>query len=80
MLKKGITLGARLGGKIKTVSYITAAGAALLTVSLQRLEIFDFLLPYFKTGTVVIFSISVAISIISFIDYFLIYRKAEKSA
>ena len=80
MLKKGITMGARLGGKIKTVSYIVAASAALLTVSLQRLSIFDFLIPYFKTGTLVIFIIAVIISILSFIDYLLVYKKAENSA
>jgi CDP-diacylglycerol--glycerol-3-phosphate 3-phosphatidyltransferase len=79
MLKKGITLGARMGGKIKTVAYIIAAGAALLTVSLQRLSIFEFLIPYFKIGTVVIFTIAVVISIVSFIDYLLIYRKTGKS-
>jgi len=76
MLKKGITMAARLGGKIKTVAYIVAGCAALLTVSLQRLSLFEFLLPYFKTGTVVIFFISVIISIVSFIDYLIIYRKA----
>jgi CDP-diacylglycerol--glycerol-3-phosphate 3-phosphatidyltransferase len=80
MLRKGITLGARLGGKIKTVSYIIAAGAALLTISLQRLSIFEFLIPYFKIGTVVILIIAVVISIVSFIDYLLIYQKAEKNA
>jgi CDP-diacylglycerol--glycerol-3-phosphate 3-phosphatidyltransferase len=80
MLRKGITLGARFGGKIKTVSYIIAAGAAILTISLQRLSIFEFLIPYFKIGTIVIFIIAVVISIVSFIDYLLIYRKAGKSA
>jgi CDP-diacylglycerol--glycerol-3-phosphate 3-phosphatidyltransferase len=76
MLKKGITMAARIGGKIKTVAYIVAGCAALLTVSLQRLSIFEFLHPYFKTGTVVIFFISVIISIVSFIDYLIIYLKA----
>jgi CDP-diacylglycerol--glycerol-3-phosphate 3-phosphatidyltransferase len=80
MLKKGVTLGARMSGKIKTVSYIVAGSAALLTASLQRLSIFDFLLPFFKIGTIIIFTISVTISILSFIDYFLIYRKTEKNA
>jgi len=79
MLKNGIAMGARLGGKIKTVSYIVAGGAALLTVSLQRLSIFEFLLPYFKTGTIIIFAISVIISIISFLDYLLVYMKAVKN-
>ena len=80
MLKKGTAMGARLGGKIKTVCYIIAAGAALLTASLQRLSMFDTLLPYFKTGALIIFIISVAVSIISFFDYLLIYRKTEKKA
>jgi len=75
MLKKGVTMAARLGGKIKTVAYIVAGCAALLTVSLQRLAIFESLLTFFKTGTIVIFLISVIISVISFIDYLIIYLK-----
>ncbi|MDR1869797.1 MAG: CDP-diacylglycerol--glycerol-3-phosphate 3-phosphatidyltransferase [Treponema sp.] len=76
MLTKGAALGARMGGKIKTVIYIIAGGAALLTASIQRLKILESLLPYFKTGTIIIFTVSVVISIASFIDYLLIYQKA----
>ena len=75
MLKKGAVMGARLGGKIKTVTYIISAGAALLTVSLQRLSILEFLFPFFKIGALVIFIISVVISVASFIDYLLVYLK-----
>ena len=77
MLKKGITLGARMGGKIKTVAYIIAVGAALAAASIERLSVFEFLLPYFKTGALVIFVISVIIAAASFIDYFLIYQKTK---
>jgi CDP-diacylglycerol--glycerol-3-phosphate 3-phosphatidyltransferase len=77
MLKKGIAMGARLGGKIKTVTYIIAGAAALLTVSLKRLAIFDFLFPYFKTGALVIFLLSVILSLVSFFDYVSVYRKAS---
>jgi len=80
MLKKGLILGASIGGKIKTVSYIIAAGSAILITSLQRLSVFDFLLPYLKIGANVIFVISVVISVLSFIDYLFIYLKAGKSA
>jgi len=80
MLKKGTSLGARMSGKIKTVSYIIAGGAALLTVSIQRLKIYDFLFPYFKTGAIVIFIISVIVSVISFIDYLIVFLKTEKTA
>ena len=78
MLKNGITMGARLGGKIKTVAYIIAGGAALLTASLQRLSVLEFLLPYFKIGALIIFIIAVAISVVSFFDYLSVYRKAAK--
>jgi len=76
MLKKGITLAARLGGKIKTVTYIAAGCAALLTVSLQRLSVYESLIPYFKIGAVVVFIISVILSVVSFFDYLMLYLKA----
>jgi CDP-diacylglycerol--glycerol-3-phosphate 3-phosphatidyltransferase len=75
MLKKGQAMGARMGGKIKTVSYITTAAVALLTASFERLNILKSILPYFKTGALVIFIISVIIAIISFFDYLIIYQK-----
>ncbi|MDR2942813.1 MAG: CDP-diacylglycerol--glycerol-3-phosphate 3-phosphatidyltransferase [Treponema sp.] len=77
MLKKGVTLGARISGKVKTVFYIFAGGSALLTDSLHRLAVFKQLLPYFKTGTLIIFIISVIISIVSFIDYLIIFRNQK---
>jgi CDP-diacylglycerol--glycerol-3-phosphate 3-phosphatidyltransferase len=80
MLKKGITMGARIAGKIKTFTYIMAIGAALLTVSLQRLSDLDFIIRYFRIGAIVIFCISVIVSIISFFDYVNVYRKTEKNA
>ena len=78
MLRKGITLGASIYGKIKTVAYIIAAGAALLVASIERLGCCEFYLEYFKTGALVIFAISVIISIISFVDYLLVYQRKRK--
>ena len=46
--KKGITMGARLSGKIKTVIYITAAAIALFYVSLERLSAPELLQDIFK--------------------------------
>jgi CDP-diacylglycerol--glycerol-3-phosphate 3-phosphatidyltransferase len=76
MTKKGIAMGARLGGKIKTVSYVVAGSSALLIVSLQRLSLFVFLIPYIKIGALIIFIIAIIISILSLIDYILFYRKS----
>ena len=77
MLKKGITLGARMAGKVKTVFYILAEGAALLTDSFHRLSFFKDLIPTFKIITLIIFIISVIISIVSFIDYLLIFKNHQ---
>ncbi|HCC38065.1 MAG TPA: CDP-diacylglycerol--glycerol-3-phosphate 3-phosphatidyltransferase [Treponema sp.] len=78
MLKKGIAMGARIAGKIKTVTYILAGGVALLTVSIQRLAVLDNLYPHFKTAALALFCISVVFSIISFFDYVSFYQKSAK--
>jgi CDP-diacylglycerol--glycerol-3-phosphate 3-phosphatidyltransferase len=82
MLKKGVTMGARISGKVKTVFYIIAASVALAAVTLTRLnvEVLNFLTPYFRVGAIVFFVVSVIISIISFFDYVLVYRKTTPNA
>ncbi|MCL2721297.1 MAG: CDP-diacylglycerol--glycerol-3-phosphate 3-phosphatidyltransferase [Treponema sp.] len=77
MLKKGITLSASIYGKIKTVAYIIAVGAALFAVSLERLAILSSFLPYARTGSLIIFAISVGIALFSFFDYLSQYKKTE---
>ena len=79
MLKKGITLGASIYGKIKTVTYIIAVGAALLVASIERFGCCESLLPYFKIAALVIFAISVVFAIVSFFNYFLVYKKTGNS-
>ena len=78
MLKKGITMGARVSGKIKTATYITAAAIALFYVSLQRLEAAVPLQPAVRVAALVVFCVSVLSSVVSFFDYFSVYRKAAK--
>ena len=75
MLRKGISMGARISGKIKTVSYITAAAAALLYSSLCRLGTTE-LQPVFAAAVLVIFCVSVLLAVISFFDYLSVYRRA----
>jgi len=79
MLKKGIAMGARIGGKIKTVTYITAAATALLYASLRRLDIAGALQPVFRIAAIAVFSVSVLFSVLSFIDYVSVYRRASAS-
>ncbi|MDR0456568.1 MAG: CDP-diacylglycerol--glycerol-3-phosphate 3-phosphatidyltransferase [Treponema sp.] len=79
MLKKGIAMGARTSGKVKTVTYIVAASTVLLYIGLYRLGIFVFLQPALKITAIVIFYLSVLFSVISFLDYVFVYRTAGKS-
>ena len=76
MLRKGITMGARISGKIKTITYITAAAIALLYACLVRLSALEFLQPVVKIAAVAVFSLSVLFSVLSFFDYLLVYRKS----
>jgi CDP-diacylglycerol---glycerol-3-phosphate 3-phosphatidyltransferase len=77
MLKKGIAMGARTSGKIKTVTYITAASLTLLYIGLYRLGIFGFLQPALRIVAIVVFYLSVIFSVLSFFDYVLVYRRAS---
>jgi CDP-diacylglycerol--glycerol-3-phosphate 3-phosphatidyltransferase len=78
MLRKGIALGARIGGKIKTVLYIAAAALALLAVSFGRLGRDERLYGAVKTAALIVFCVSALISVISFADYFVVYKKEIK--
>jgi CDP-diacylglycerol--glycerol-3-phosphate 3-phosphatidyltransferase len=79
MLKKGITLGARITGKVKTVTYILAAALALLASSLVRLGFDGGLVSGVKTGALVVFLLSVILAVLSFMDYLSVYRKTGKT-
>jgi len=81
MLRKGIALGARISGKIKTVTYIAAASLTLFYIGLRRLDVFESLQPSLRIAAIAVFYLSVLISVLSFLDYVLVYRasgKAEK--
>jgi CDP-diacylglycerol--glycerol-3-phosphate 3-phosphatidyltransferase len=75
MLRKGVTLGARTGGKIKTVFYISAAAAALLAVSIRRLGMEEPVYAAVKTVALIVFCVSALVSVISFADYLFVYQK-----
>lgn len=80
MMKKGIALGARKGGKLKAVTYMLTGVAALLAASVERLDLDKTYFTIFSRSAIVIFLISVIISLLSFIDYVLVYKSAgEKS-
>jgi CDP-diacylglycerol--glycerol-3-phosphate 3-phosphatidyltransferase len=77
MMKKGIAMGARKGGKIKALAYMLTGAVALLAVSFRRFGFDDKVYVYLCNTAVVIFFFSVLISVLSFADYLLVYRRSK---
>ncbi|GHU09046.1 CDP-diacylglycerol--glycerol-3-phosphate 3-phosphatidyltransferase [Spirochaetia bacterium] len=76
MLKKGIAMGARKGGKIKAVGYMATGIVALLAESVTRLGLNNTFFTWLQIGATILFAVSVCISLISLVDYIRIYRKS----
>lgn len=79
MLRKGVSMGARVSGKIKTVTYISAGAIALLYVSLCRLGTAEAAQPLIKIAAIAVFCVSVLFSVLSFFDYLSVYKSTGKN-
>lgn len=79
MLKKGIAMGARKGGKIKAFGYMFTGIAALLASSVGRLGLDTALFGIFCRAALGFFALSVVISLVSFVDYLKVYQDVKKS-
>lgn len=79
MMKKGVVMGARKGGKLKAVAYMLTGAACLLEVTMERLGFTDMVEP-FRRAAIIIFVIAMIISVVSFVDYFRLYRQTEARA
>jgi len=80
MLKKGIALGARRGGKIKTVTYVLAGGLALLASSVVRLGMGWEFYHWLVMAAAGVFILSVVMAIVSFFDYLSVYNRTPDKA
>lgn len=78
MMKRGIAMGARSGGKIKAVAYMIAGLVALLAASSQRLGLSMELFTILRISAIVLFLVSVVLSLTSFGDYFKVYKNTEE--
>ncbi|HOX91654.1 MAG TPA: CDP-diacylglycerol--glycerol-3-phosphate 3-phosphatidyltransferase [Spirochaetales bacterium] len=77
MAVKGVAMGARPGGKTKAVLYASAGGLSLLYLALPA---FGFALPSWALVAVrLVYALAVALSVGSFIDYIIQFRKLNAS-
>jgi CDP-diacylglycerol--glycerol-3-phosphate 3-phosphatidyltransferase len=79
MMKRGIAMGARKGGKTKAVAYMITGIVALLVFSLNRLNVLPALGSPLRLTGAALFYISMALALLSFADYVGVYRKASKT-
>ena len=76
MMQKGVAMGARMGGKLKAVCYMMTGLACLLSFTLNQSG-FPVAASIIGQTAAVIFIISMIIALVSFIDYFMFYRKTK---
>jgi CDP-diacylglycerol--glycerol-3-phosphate 3-phosphatidyltransferase len=77
-IQEGVAIGARKGGKIKTVLYVSSYNLAIIIESALRLGLLntgDALVQTGKTICFVLFIICLGVSYLSFADYLYCFRK-----
>jgi CDP-diacylglycerol--glycerol-3-phosphate 3-phosphatidyltransferase len=80
MIRDGVALAARKGGKTKAVMYAVSAGIALLVLMHQRLDTLPALFPALEWVVLIAFGISVLLSWISMVDYLVVIRRHYREA
>jgi CDP-diacylglycerol---glycerol-3-phosphate 3-phosphatidyltransferase len=75
MMKDGVALAARKGGKLKAVMYAVSAGFGLLMLMHLRMDSLSALMPYLSWVTLGSFGIAVLLSWASMVDYLVILRR-----
>jgi CDP-diacylglycerol---glycerol-3-phosphate 3-phosphatidyltransferase len=75
LAQRGIAMGARRGGKLKSATYMVAGAASLLLVSADKLGLVPGLREGLSIAVYVLYVIAGILALVSFADYFLQYRK-----
>lgn len=71
---RGIAMGARPGGKLKAVIYMTAGAASLLLITISSFGFLDSVIPALRILVMVLYVASALLSVLSFIDYLRQFR------
>jgi CDP-diacylglycerol---glycerol-3-phosphate 3-phosphatidyltransferase len=75
LAQRGIAMGARKGGKLKSATYMASGAASLLYVSLSKLSLASELLPPLFIAIYALYSLAALLAVVSFLDYFAQYKK-----
>lgn len=75
MMRDGVALAARKGGKLKAVVYAVSSGIGLLMLMHLRLQNLHGFMPWLPWAAIFTFGLAVALAWGSFIDYLIVLRK-----
>jgi CDP-diacylglycerol---glycerol-3-phosphate 3-phosphatidyltransferase len=75
LAQRGVAMGARSGGKLKSATYMVAGAASLILVSFLRLGLFSAVRAPLAVAIYALYSLAAALAVFSFIDYFVQFRK-----
>jgi CDP-diacylglycerol---glycerol-3-phosphate 3-phosphatidyltransferase len=75
LVQRGVTMGARRGGKLKSATYMVAGAVSLLFVSLSRLELLPGAAAPLVIAIYALYSLAALFAVVSFVDYFVQFRK-----
>ncbi len=74
MMRRGIAMGARGGGKLKAVMYMVAGLVALAAQSIRLLNLGETVFQYTRWVSVGLFTVSVVLALASFLDYYRVFK------
>lgn len=75
LAERGVAMGARKGGKLKAVFYMLAGAASLILWSAMQLDLVPGAIPGLSVAVFWLYAASVALSLGSFVDYIIQFRK-----
>lgn len=75
LVQRGVAMGARPGGKLKSATYMAAGAASLVLVSIGRLGLLPWASAPLSAAIYALYSLAALLAVVSFIDYFIQFRK-----
>jgi len=75
LAQRGIAMGARRGGKLKSATYMAAGAASLLLASATKLGLLSGMRPSFAVAIYALYVLAAVLALVSFADYLIQYRK-----
>jgi CDP-diacylglycerol--glycerol-3-phosphate 3-phosphatidyltransferase len=79
LAQRGVAMGARPGGKLKSATYMAAGALSLIYFSIGKLGLFAGAEPSLAIAIYAIYSLAAVLALASFADYFIQYRKLAAS-